>query len=153
MADKVIIDIAQNKKAYFEFEIIENIEAGIELRGTEIKSVREHLVNLKDSFVLIRDGEAHVLNLHISPYGHGNIFNHEPERKRRLLLHKKEIVRLEAMCKQKTLTIVPTRMYIKGKVAKLAIGVAKGKKTHDKRDAIKEKDMKRDVQREMKGIR
>lgn len=153
MGEKVFVDVAENRKAYHDFEILETIEAGIELRGTEIKSVREHAVNLKDSFVLIRDGEAFVLNLHISPYGHGNIFNHEPERKRKLLLHKKQILQLEAMIKQKNVTVVPTKMYIKGKVAKLLIGVAKGKKLHDKRDSIREKDVERDTQREMKSYR
>jgi SsrA-binding protein len=153
VGEKVFVDVAENRKAYHDFEILETIEAGIELRGTEIKSVREHAVNLKDSFVLIRDGEAFVLNLHISPYGHGNIFNHEPERKRKLLLHKKQILQLEAMIKQKNVTVVPTKMYIKGKVAKLLIGVAKGKKLHDKRDSIREKDVERDTQREMKSYR
>lgn len=150
MAEKKFIDIAQNKKAYHDFEILDTIEAGIALQGTEIKAVREHSVNLKDSFVLIRDGQARVHNLHISPYGHGNIYNHDPLRIRKLLLHKKEIMKLSVLTTQKGAAIVPVKLYIKGKYAKLLIGVAKGKKLHDKRDALKERDIKRDIDREMK---
>lgn len=150
MAEKKIVEVSNNRKAYHDFEILETFEAGIALRGTEIKSVRENLVNLKDSFVLVRDGESKVHNLHISPYGHGNIFNHEPLRIRRLLLHKKEILKLEQITAQKGVALVPVKMYIKGKFAKLLIGVAKGKKLHDKREAIKERDIKRDIDREMK---
>lgn len=147
---KEIIDIAQNKKAYHDYEILDTIEAGIALKGTEIKSVRDHAVNLKDSYVMIRDGEAKVHNLHISPYGFGNIFNHEPMRVRRLLLHKKEIIKLSSILPQKGGALIPVKLYIKGKYAKLLIGIAKGKKAHDKREAIRERDIKRDIDREMK---
>jgi SsrA-binding protein len=153
MREKQFIDIAQNKKAYHDFEIIDTIEAGIALKGTEIKSVREHSVNLKDSFVLIRNGVPKVHNLHISPYGFGNIFNHEPLRIRNLLLHKKEILKLDNVVSQKGFALVPVKMYIKGKVAKLLIGIAKGKKSYDKREAIKERDIRRDMDREMKNYK
>lgn len=150
---KAFTDIAQNKKAYHDYEVIETMEAGIELRGTEIKSVRSRNVNLKDSFVLIRNGEAQALNIHISPWGFGNIFNHDPTRSRRLLLHKKEILRLTNLIMQRGYTLVPLKIYIKGRFAKLQVGLVKGKQVHDKRDAIREKDIKRDMDREMKNYR
>jgi SsrA-binding protein len=148
---KKIIEIAVNRKAYHDYDILSTYEAGIELTGTEIKSIREHAVNLKDSFVFIRDGEAWVNNMHISPYGHGNIFNHDPTRKRRLLLHKREILKLFQAIQQKGLTIVPTKLYIKGKYAKLEIALARGKKLHDKKAAIKERDIKREMDREIRN--
>lgn len=151
--EKKIIEITQNKKAYHDYEILDTIEAGIELKGTEIKSVRSHSVNLKDSYVLIRDGEAKVYNMHISPYGYGNIFNHEPTRTRRLLLRKKEIIKLQGLISQKGITIVPLKMYIKGKYAKLLLGIVKGRKTYDKKEVLKEKDIKREVERELKQYR
>lgn len=147
--EKRIIDIAQNKKAYFDYEIIDTLEAGIELKGTEIKSVRNHSVNLKDSFILIREGEATVYNLHISPYGFGNIFNHDPLRKRKLLLHKKEILKLSNSLHQKGLALIPLKMYIKRKYAKLLIGLARGKKAYNKKAAIKERDIRREMDREI----
>ncbi len=147
--EKKIIDIAQNKKAFFDYEILDTIEAGIELKGTEIKSVRNHSVNLKDSFILIREGEALVHNLHISPYGFGNIFNHDPLRTRKLLLHKKEILKLSGQISQKGLTLIPLKMYIKGKYAKLLIGLARGKKAYNKKTAIKERDIRREMDREI----
>ncbi len=150
---KPITDITVNRKAFHDYEILSTYEAGLELTGTEIKSIREHAVNLKDSFVLIRDGEAWVNNMHISPYGHGNIFNHDPTRKRRLLLHKREILKLSQAVQQKGLTIVPTKLYIKGKYAKLEIAVARGKKLHDKKAALKERDIKRDMDKEIKDFR
>jgi SsrA-binding protein len=149
MEKKKIIDIAQNKKAFHDYDILNTIEAGIELKGTEIKSVRDHSVNLKDSFVIIRNGEAYIHNLHISPYGFGNIYNHDVLRIRKLLLHKKEILKLSALTSQKGIAIVPTKMYIKGKYAKVIIGIAKGKKLHEKKAALKERDIKRDMDREM----
>lgn len=153
MAEKKFIDIATNKKAFHDFEILESLEAGIELRGTEIKSVRDHAVNMKDSFVLVRDNQATLHNMHISPYGFGNIFNHEAERVRRLLLHKKEIFKLQAMISQKGVALVPLKIYIKGKYAKVQIGIAKGKKMHDKRDTIRDRDIQREVDRELKNYR
>ncbi len=150
MSEKRIIEIAQNKKAYHDYDIFDTIEAGIELKGTEIKSVRDHSVNLKDSFALIRNMEATVHNMHISPYGFGNIYNHDPLRIRKLLLHKKEILKLNNTIAQKGIALIPVKMYIKGKHAKLLLGVAKGKKMHDKREALREKDIKRDMDREIK---
>ena len=152
MPEKEFIDIAVNKKAYHDYEIFETMEAGIELRGTEIKSIRGNRANLKDSFVLIRQGSAWVHNMHISPYGFGNIFNHDPTRPRRLLLHKKQIVRLESQSAQKGYTVIPLKIYIKGKFAKVQIGLAKGKKVYDKREDIKDKDLQRDMEREIKNI-
>ena len=149
MEKKKIIEISQNKKAFHDYEILNTIEAGIELKGTEIKSIRDHSVNLKDSFVIIRNGEAIIYNLHISPYGFGNIFNHDVLRVRKLLLHKKEILKLSGLSSQKGITLVPTKIYIKGKYAKVMIGIAKGKKLHEKKAALKERDIKRDMDREM----
>lgn len=153
MADKIIIDIAKNKKAYHDYEIFDKYEAGIELKGTEIKSIRAHKVNLKDGFVRIIHNEAWVFNVHISPWDFGNIFNHDPTRPRRLLLKKKEILKLFGKISQKGYTIVPLRMYIKGKYAKLEIGLVKGKKLHDKRAVLREKDVRRNIEREMKDYR
>lgn len=150
MKEKEIVSIAQNKKALHDYEVIERYEAGLELKGTEIKSIREHRVNLKDSFCQIRGTVTTVHNLHISPYGHGNIFNHEPTRIRRLLLKKKEILKIDSQLSQKGYSLVPLSLYIKGKYAKLQIALVKGKKLHDKRDALREKDIKRDMDREMK---
>ncbi len=153
MEKKQIFDIAQNRKAFHDYEILSTIEAGIELKGTEIKSVRDHSVNLKDSFVLIRNGEAFIHNLHISPYGFGNIFNHETLRVRKLLLHKKEILKLSLQTSKKGTTLVPTKLYIKGKYAKVLIGIAKGKKLHEKKAVLRERDIKRDMDREMSSKR
>jgi SsrA-binding protein len=146
---KKIIEISQNKKAFHDYEILDSIEAGIELKGTEIKSIRDHSVNLKDSFVIIKNGEALLYNLHISPYGFGNIFNHEAMRTRKLLLHKKEILKLSILTSQKGITLIPTKIYIKGKYAKIMLGIAKGKKIYEKKAALKERDIKRDMDREM----
>lgn len=153
MPERQIVEIANNRKAYHDYEIEDTYEAGIELRGTEIKSVRERNVNLKDSFVLIRGGEAYAQNIHISPYDFGNIFNHDPVRTRRLLLHKKEILKLSNVVAQKGYTLVPLKMYLAGKHAKLLVGVAKGKQLHDKRASIREKDIQRDMDRDMKDYK
>jgi SsrA-binding protein len=153
MSEKKILEVSQNKKAYHDFEILDTIEAGIELKGTEIKSIRDHSINLKDSFVMIRNGEARVHNLHISPYGFGNIFNHEPLRIRRLLLHKKEILKLAHLLDQKGGALVPLKVYIKGRYAKLLLGLAKGKKMYDKRQSLREKDIRREMDRELKDLR
>ncbi|MCL2565481.1 MAG: SsrA-binding protein SmpB [Defluviitaleaceae bacterium] len=142
--------LAQNKKAYHDYFINETYQAGIELVGTEVKSLRAGRCNLKDSFVRIEGGEAFVYGMHISPYEHGNIFNKDPVRKRRLLLHKFEIKKLQEALSQDGLTIVPTRIYLKGSLVKIDIAAAKGKKLHDKRHAIAEKDVKREAQKEFK---
>ncbi|XKE95824.1 SsrA-binding protein SmpB [Metaplanococcus flavidus] len=142
--------IAQNKKAGFDYFIEETMEAGIVLQGTEIKSARNGKVQLKDAFVRIRSGEAWISNMHISPYEQGNIFNHDPTRSRKLLLHKKQIRELESHSKEQGVTIVPLKMYLKDGFAKVLIGVGKGKKNYDKREDLKRKDAKREIDRAMK---
>lgn len=142
--------IAQNKKAGFDFFIEETIEAGIVLQGTEIKSARNGKVQLKDSFVRIRNGEAWISNMHISPYEQGNQFNHDPVRARKLLLHKKQINELLGHSKIQGSAIIPLKMYLKDGFAKVLLGVGKGKKNYDKREDLKRKDAKREMDRAMK---
>jgi len=142
--------VATNRKARHDYFIEETVEAGVALRGTEVKSLRLGLANLTDSYVLIRSNEAFLFNANISPYTHGNIANHEPLRTRKLLLHKAEIVKLLWKMSQKGFTLIPLKIYfVRGK-AKVLIGLAKGKKSYDKRDTIKEKESKREVERVMK---
>ena len=142
--------VATNRKARHDYFIEETVEAGIALRGTEVKSLRLGLANLTDSYVLIRNNEAFLFNANISPYTHGNSANHEPLRTRKLLLHKAEIVKLTWKMSQKGFTLIPLKIYfVRGK-AKVLIGLAKGKKSFDKRDTIKEKESKREVERVMK---
>lgn len=143
--------LAQNKRAGFDYYIEETIEAGIVLSGTEVKSVRKGKVQLKDSFILIRNGEAWISNMHISTYEQGNIFNHDPLRARKLLLHKKQIMQLNIDVKRDGYTIVPLKMYIKDGYAKLLIGLGKGKKNYDKRADIKKKEAKREMARAVKA--
>ena len=145
--DKVL---AQNRKASHDYTILETIEAGMVLTGTEIKSVRQARINLKDGYVSLKQGEAFLVGVHISPFEQGALFNHDPLRTRKLLLHKKQINYLLEQVKQAGNTVVPLKVYIKNGVAKLLIGVAKGKKNYDKRDALKQKDMKREIDRAMK---
>lgn len=142
--------ITKNKKAFFEFHIFEKFEAGLVLTGTEIKSVRKNAVNLKDSFVRVDNGEVFLYNCHISPFEHGNRYNHEPERTRKLLLTKKEIVKIDSKVKRDGYTVVPLEMYIQKGFAKIEIALAKGKKLHDKREDIAKKDQKREMDRLMK---
>ncbi|SDO41051.1 SsrA-binding protein SmpB [Alkalicoccus daliensis] len=142
--------IAQNKKASHDYAIEETYEAGMVLTGTEIKSIRNRRVNMKDSFARISNGEAWIHNMHISPYEQGNRYNHEPERARKLLLHRKQINQLIGLTKQKGYTLVPLKVYIKNGVAKVLIGLGKGKKKYDKREDLKRKDAKRDIQRALK---
>ena len=142
--------ISENRQARHEYFIIESLEAGIELVGTEVKSIRAGGVNLKDSWISIENGEAYVKQMHISPYEKGNIFNKDPLRERRLLLHKKEIIRLFSRVKQDGLTLIPISMYFKGSRVKLQVGLCKGKKLHDKRDSMAERDAKRTIDRAMK---
>jgi SsrA-binding protein len=142
--------IASNRKAIHDYTIEDTYEAGVVLTGTEIKSVRARRVNLRDGYVQIRDGEAWLLNVHISPYDFGNRENHEPRRERRLLLHHQEIRRLHSKVAERGWTIVPLRMYLKAGLAKIEIGLARGKRLYDKRDAVAERDMDRDLQREIK---
>lgn len=143
--------IAQNRKAYHDYFIEDTVEAGIILLGTEVKSLRDGRVNLKDSYVMIKDAEAFLLNCHISPYSHGNIANHEPLRTRKLLLHKNQIVRLKGKLVQKGYSLIPLKIYFKGSFAKLEIGLAKGKKLYEKREKIKEKEVKREIERAVKA--
>ena len=142
--------ISENRQARHEYYILESIEAGIELTGTEVKSIRQGGVNLKDSWIAIEDGEAFVKQMHISPYEKGNIFNKDPLRERKLLMHKREIHRLFGQVKQGGLTLVPISMYFKGSRVKIQVGLCKGKKLHDKRDSIAERDAKRTIDRAMK---
>ena len=147
-------NITVNKKAFHDYEIIDKLEAGIALLGTEVKAIREGRVNLKDAYVEIRGREAFLVSAHIGPYSNANINNHEPERERKLLLHKRELYRLDKKVKTRGVTIVPLRMYFtpKGRV-KIEIALAKGKRAYDKKQKIIEKDVKREMDREMKRFR
>lgn len=143
--------IANNKKAFHDYFILEKFEAGIVLTGTEIKSVRQGAVNLKDSWVSVKEGEAFVLGMHISPYEKGNIFNKDPLRVRKLLLHKREIHKLIGQVTLDGLSIVPLSLYLKGSNAKLEIAVVKGKKLYDKREDAAKRDAKRNIERAVRG--
>lgn len=149
MAESVKI-VAKNSKAYHDYFIEEKYEAGIELAGTEVKSIRMGNVNLKDSFCIIKDGQMSVLGMHISPYEKGNIFNKDPRRTRRLLMHKREILKLFAKIKQDGYSLVPLSIYFRGPRVKLEIGLAKGKKLYDKREAAAKRDAKREMDRAIK---
>jgi SsrA-binding protein len=139
--------VAQNKKARHDYHIEETFEAGIVLKGTEIKSIRAGRVNLRDSFARVQQGEVYLHNMHVSPYEQGNRFNHDPLRTRKLLLHKKEISRLIGATKETGYSIVPLKLYIKNGFAKLLIGLGKGKKKYDKREDLKQKAAKREIER------
>ena len=142
--------ITTNKAAYHEYFVIESIEAGIELTGTEIKSIRAGTVNLKDAWCTVEDGQMLIKQMHISPYDHGNIFNKDPMRVRRLLLHKREIMRLFGVVKQQGLALIPLSLYFKGSLVKVQLGLCKGKKLYDKRTVAAEKSANRDMQRALK---
>lgn len=143
--------IAKNRRAFHEYEILERFEAGIELSGTEVRSLRENNCQLTDCFVLIRGGEAWLHNVHIAPYRNGNIANVDPDRKRKLLLHKKEIRLIEQKVRERGMAVVPTQIYFKeNSLVKVEIAVARGKKIHDKRQSIAERDQQRDIQRALK---
>lgn len=139
--------VAQNKKANHDYSIEETFEAGIVLQGTEIKSIRNGRVNLKDSYARIDRGEVFLLNMHVSPYEQGNRYNHDPLRQRKLLLHKREIVKLIGATKEEGYALVPLKMYLKNGYAKVLIGLGKGKKKYDKREDLKKKEAKRDIER------
>lgn len=145
--------LADNRKAWHDYFIEETYECGIELVGTEVKSIRNGRANLKDSYAEIRNGEVFVCNVHVSPYKQGNIFNVDPLRKRKLLLHKSEITRLLECTAQKGYTLVPIAMYLKNRRVKVKLAVAQGKKSYDKRESMKEKAAKRDIDRAMKNNR
>lgn len=138
--------IAKNRKAFHDFFILEMTEAGIALVGTEVKSLRAGSVNLKDSYARVENGQVTLFGLHISPYDHGNRYNHDPERPRRLLLHKREIGRLKVQTEEKGLTLVPLSLYFKGGKAKVELALAKGKQLHDKRDTLREREADREME-------
>ena len=142
--------IAQNRKARHDYTVIETIEAGMVLKGTEIKAIRNRRVNLKDGYIRVRDGEAFLVNVHISPYEQCNLFNHDPLRTRKLLMHKKQIAKLTAETKNTGITLIPLKLYIKNGFAKVLVGVAKGKKQYDKRQDLKQKDMNREINRSLR---
>ena len=135
----------KNKKAYFDYYILEELESGIALLGTEIKSVRKGSVDLKDTFITIKNNEAFLLNMYIAKYEEGNIFNHDERRTRKLLLHKKEILKLKDKIKIEGLTLIPLKLYFKNNKVKVLIGICKGKKLYDKRASLKEKDLKKEA--------
>jgi SsrA-binding protein len=142
--------ICNNKKAYHDYFIEEKYEAGLVLKGTEVKSLRVGKANLGDSFALVKNGEAFLHNLHISPYDFGNRENHDPDRMRKLLLHKKEIIKLFSKVREQGYSLIPLRLYFKEGCVKAELGLAKGKKLYDKREVMKQKDMKRDVAQALK---
>ena len=148
---EAVKQVARNQKAYHDYFIEEKFEAGIELAGTEVKSIRMGNVNLKDSFCLIKDGQLSVLGMHISPYEKGNIFNKDPLRQRRLLMHKREILKLFARIKQDGYSLIPLSVYFKGPRVKLSLGLARGKKLYDKRESAAKRDAKREMDRTMKS--
>ncbi|MGQ9896338.1 MAG: SsrA-binding protein SmpB [Acidobacteriota bacterium] len=145
--------VASNREAYFDYFIRETYEAGLELVGTEVKSLREGRVNLKDAYVTIRDGEAWLMEAHINPYSHGNRYNHDPRRTRRLLLHKREIAKLAAATQERGLTVVPTKLYFKKGRAKVEVAIAKGKKMYDKRETERRRDIERETRMALKSRR
>ena len=148
MGEKIIV---QNRRAHHDYHILERLEAGIELRGTEVKSLRAGHMTLKDSYADVADGEVRLVGAHISPYEQGNIYNHDPERPRRLLMHKREIIRLGARIAEKGLTLVPLRVYFKEGRVKVEVGLCQGKHTVDKRDAIRDREAKREIDRALKS--
>ena len=150
MAKESLKTIAQNKKAYHEYFVIESFEAGIELCGTEVKSIRQGKVNLKDAWCTIDEGELFVKGMHVSPYEQGNIFNKDPLRIRRLLMHRREIMRLLGQVKQEGYSLIPLSLYFKGSRVKLQLGLCKGKKLYDKRADMAAKTAKRDIERAVK---
>ena len=141
---------AQNKKAYHDYFVEEKYEAGIELFGTEVKSIRAGSVNLKDSYCDIKDGELFVVGMRVSPYEHGNIFNRDPLRRRKLLMHKREIMKLHGLVAQKGMSLIPLSLYFKNSHVKVELGLCRGKKMYDKRDSIAERDANREIDRKMK---
>ncbi len=145
--------VATNRRARHEYEILETVEAGIVLRGTEVKALRAGQVNFKDSYATMRGNEAWLLGCHISPYSHGTDANHDPERDRKLLLHRREIGRLTGKVAERGLTLVPLRIYFKSGRAKLELGLARGKKLHDKRSAIREREVRREMDKAVRASR
>ena len=151
MEKKTVRPVAQNRKAYHDYFIEDKFEAGIQLAGTEVKSIRQGHLNLKDSFCAVKDGEMFLYGAHISPYEKGNIFNKDPRRTRKLLLHKREIMRLQARVQQDGYALVPLSVYFKGPRVKVGLALAKGKKLYDKREAAAQRDAKREMDRALRG--
>ncbi|HXG14895.1 MAG TPA: SsrA-binding protein SmpB [Calidithermus sp.] len=145
--------VATNRRARHEYEILETVEAGLVLRGTEVKALRQGQVNFKDAYATVRNGEAWLLGCHISPYSHGSDANHDPERDRKLLLHRREISRLAGKVAERGLTLIPLRIYFKGGRAKLELGLARGRKLHDKRSALRERELRRELDRALRAGR
>ncbi len=145
--------VCQNRKAYHDYHIEETLEAGIVLSGTEVKSLREGRANLKDSYAVVKDSEVFLLNCHISPYSHGNIANHEPMRTRKLLLHSAEIRKLEGKVARKGYSLIPLKIYLKGPRFKVQLGLARGKRFFEKREAIKEREARKEIERALKSSR
>jgi len=146
-------NVAENRKAFHDYHILETFEAGLVLLGTEVKAIREGHVNLRDSYAQVNDGEVWVYNIHIKPYSHRGYSDHEPTRKRKLLLHRQEIRKLIGRTVERGMTLVPTRMYFKNGRVKLALGLAKGKQTHDKRETIKRREADRETRAAVKARR
>ena len=142
--------VANNKKAYFDYFIEDKYEAGVALHGTEVKSIRMGKCSIKESYIKIEDGEVFIYGMHISPYEKGNIFNKDPMRIKKILMHKYEINKLNGKLQQKGLTLVPLQVYLKGGLVKVEVGLARGKKLYDKRDSLAKKDMKREAEKEFK---
>ena len=150
MAKESIKLVANNKKAYFDYFIEDKYEAGIALHGTEVKSIRMGKCSIKESYIKIEDGEVFIYGMHVSPYEKGNIFNKDPMRIKKLLMHKYEINKLNGKLQQKGLTLVPLQVYLKGGLVKVEVGLARGKKLYDKRESLAKKDMKREAEKEFK---
>ena len=150
MAESVKL-IANNKKAYHEYFVLETYEAGIELFGTEVKSIRLGQCSIKESWIGIEKGEVYINAMHVNPYEKGNIFNKDPLRVKKLLMHKTEIRKMQAKLQEKGLTLIPLKVYFKGSLVKVEVGLCKGKKLYDKREALAKKDVKRDLEREVRG--
>ncbi len=142
--------VSRNKKAFHDYRIEDTYEAGIQLSGTEVKSVRKGNINLKESYITVRDGEIWIIGAHISPFEQGNTSNKDPLRDRKLLMHKREIMRLYGVIKREGLTLVPTKCYFKNNLVKIEVGVARGKKLHDKREDLAKKQVEREMQRKVK---
>ena len=149
--EKGVRQIAQNRKAFHDYFVLDRFEAGIELFGTEVKSIRGGKVNLKDSFCFIKNGELFLRGMHISPYEHGNIFNRDPVRVRRLLMHKREIAKLQARVQQEGVALIPLSLYFKESRVKVELGLCKGKKLYDKRESEAKRTAKRDIERALKA--
>ncbi|PKL29549.1 MAG: SsrA-binding protein [Spirochaetae bacterium HGW-Spirochaetae-2] len=152
MAKDQIKILQTNKKAYFNYEVVEDFECGVALQGTEVKSIRMSRFSFGDSYVKITAKGLVLVAMHISQYAHGSINNHEPERDRRLLVHKQEMKRMKRKVDEKGMTLVPTQVYLKGNLVKVRISLCRGKQEHDKRNTIKDRDMKRDLRRELKNF-